>query len=176
MNKAVFLDRDGTLNVEVDYLHECDKLRLIEGTTEALRLLKSEGYLLIVISNQSGVGRGYFTRRDVDMVNEYMNNILKAQGAGIDAFYYCPHVEKDNCQCRKPNVGLYLKAAADFDIDFTQSYMVGDKETDILASFKLGTGYGLVLSGHDIEQDIIKKYDGHCYANLMDFARQLKGN
>ena len=174
MNKAVFLDRDGTLNVEVDYLHECGKLRLIEGTAKALRILKEEGYLLIVISNQSGVGRGYFTSDDVDKVNDYMNALLDGQGAALDAFYYCPHTEKDNCRCRKPKTGLYLKAAKDFDIDFKQSYMAGDKETDILASFELGTDYALLMSGHDIEQEILEKYKGHCYAKLLDFAEYVK--
>ena len=174
MNKAIFLDRDGTLNVEVNYLHECEKLRLIEGTAQALKLLKSEGYLLIVISNQSGIGRGYFTSEDVDRVNSYMNELLERQGVRLDAFYYCPHLEKDNCLCRKPKTGLYLKAARDFDIDFGQSYMVGDKESDILGALKLGSGYALVMSGHDIKKDVIEKYKGHCYANLFEFARKLK--
>ena len=175
MNKAVFLDRDGTLNVEVDYLHECEKLRLIDNTAEALKLLRAAGYLLIVISNQSGVGRGYFTCDDVDKINNRMNELLGVQGIQLDAFYYCPHKAEDGCTCRKPDTGLYLRAARDFDIDFACSYMVGDKEADILPALKLGAGYGLVLSGHSVAPEIIEKYKANCFANLMEFAKSIEG-
>lgn len=173
MKKAVFLDRDGTINEEVNYLHECHKLKFIPGTMEALRLLKEKGYLLIVVTNQSGVGRGYFSKEDVDRVHEYMNDLLRTEGAEIDGFYYCPHVEEDKCACRKPQTGLYLKAQEDFNIDFRQSYMVGDKITDILAAEKLGCGVGLVLSGHDISESYQKQYGEHCYRDLLEFARAL---
>ena len=173
MKKAIFLDRDGTINVEVNYLHECDKMKFIEGSVEALALLKKKGYLLIVITNQSGVGRGYFPLEDVEEVNAYMNQFLKEADAEIDAFYCCPHVEADECDCRKPKAGLYLRAAADYDIDLEQSYMVGDKVTDILAAENLKCGYALVLSGHEIDKKYLKQYQGHCYDNLLEFAQAL---
>lgn len=173
MKKAVFLDRDGTINEEVDYLHECDKLRFIPGTEEALRILKEKGYLLIVVTNQSGVGRGYYPMEDVYKVHRYMNELLKESNAQIDGFYCCPHVEEDHCGCRKPETGMYLEAQKDFDIDLKQSYMVGDKVTDILAAKKLGCGVGLLLSGHDINEEYRIQYEKDCYRDLLEFARAL---
>lgn len=173
MKKAVFLDRDGTINEEVNYLHECDKMKFIAGAEEALKLLKEKGYLLIVVTNQSGVGRGYFSVEDVDRVHEYMNEQLRAGGTEIDGFYYCPHTQEDKCSCRKPMTGLYRKAQTDFDIDMNQSYMVGDKITDILAAKELGCGVGLVLSGHDIDEECRRQYGAWCYRDLLEFARSL---
>lgn len=173
MTKAVFLDRDGTINEEVDYLHECDKMKFIPGTKEALRLLKEKGYLLIVITNQSGVGRGYYSLEDVERLHQYMNELLKEDGAEIDGFYCCPHVEKDKCSCRKPATGLYLKAQKDFDVDMKQSYMVGDKVTDILAAEELGCRVGLLFSGHTISEVYRKQYEKECYENLLEFAKAV---
>ena len=174
MNKAIFLDRDGTLNVEVDYLHEPDKLRLIDGVPEALNIFRDLGYKLIVISNQSGIGRGYFGHEDVDKVNTCMNEILAGYSVQIDAFYYCPHIESDNCNCRKPKTGLYERAVADWNIDVSLSYMAGDKESDVLAARKIGCGYGLLLCGHDISESVKERYSGHIYKDLLDFAYSLK--
>lgn len=173
MNKAIFLDRDGTINVEVDYLHECKKLEFVPGAVEALMILQNKGYKLIVITNQSGVGRGYFPIEDVYKVNEYMSQLLSEQGVTIDDFYCCPHTEKDNCQCRKPQPGMYLKAAKEHDVDFSKSYMVGDKITDVQAAFELGCGFGLVLSGHDIKMEYQEQYNGHCYKDLLEFAKSI---
>lgn len=173
MNRAVFLDRDGTVNVDVGYLHEKEKLRFIEGVPEALSMFKAMGYKLIVISNQSGIGRGYFGKEDVETLHHYINEMLMARNARIDAFYYCPHTQEDHCVCRKPQTGLFDRAARDWDIDMGASYMVGDKESDIIAAHKLGCGYGLVLSGHTMEETVLRKYEGHIYKNLLDFARHL---
>lgn len=173
MNKAIFLDRDGTINVEVDYLHECDKLSFLPGAVEALQLLQKKGYKLIVITNQSGVGRGYFSMEDVDKVNNYMAELLSKEGVLIEDFYCCPHVEADHCPCRKPQPYLYQKAAKEHQIDFTQSYMVGDKYTDIQAAFELDCGYGMVLSGHSIDEKILQKYEGHVYKDLLEFAKAI---
>lgn len=141
MERAVFLDRDGTINVDVDYLHEPDKLVFIDGTIEALALLKAKGYRLIVISNQSGIGRGYFGAPAVERLHAYMNSILQEHSAAIDAFYYCPHIEQDRCTCRKPQTGLIDRAAAEWDIDLQRSYMVGDKEADVMTAVKIGRAH-----------------------------------
>lgn len=176
MNKAIFLDRDGTINVEVDYLHEKEKLRFIAGVPEALARLKKMGYKLVVISNQSGIGRGYYCKEEVDILHKYMNTLLIRQEAEIDAFYYCPHVEGDNCNCRKPKTGMLEHAAKDLNIALEQSYMVGDKETDVLTGIKAGCKYGLVLSGHTISEEIQKKYKGHIYKDLRDFVHYMGEN
>ena len=173
MKKAIFLDRDGTINVEVDYLHETDKLEFIDGTIEALALLKKHGYKLIVISNQSGIGRGYFGARDVERLHEYMNRVLQKHNAAIDAFYYCPHVEQDRCACRKPRTGLIDRAVAEWDIDLSCSYMVGDREKDVLTAVNAGCGYGLILSGHLVSDTLQEKYKSHLYKDLWDFAQHI---
>lgn len=172
-NKAIFLDRDGTLNEEVDYLHEWQKMVLIPGTVEALKILQEKGYLLVVVTNQSGVARGYFTMKEVDEVNQYMSQCLEKEGVHIERFYCCPHGASDGCQCRKPQPHMYLQAAKDFNIDVTQSYLVGDKISDIQAAFSMNAGFGLVLSGHDIEEQWIQKYRNHCYKNLLEFAESI---
>lgn len=171
--KAIFLDRDGTLNVEVDYLHEREKMELIPGTVEALRILQDKGYLLIVVTNQSGVARGYFTMREVNEVNEYMEECLSKDGILIQKFYCCPHGANDQCNCRKPKTGLYEQAIKEYNIDASRSYLVGDKVTDILAAEPLGAKYGLLLSGHDIEQELLEKYQDSCYSNLLEFAQSI---
>lgn len=173
MNKAIFLDRDGTLNVEVDYLHETDKLVFIDGTFQALRLLKAHGYKLIVISNQSGIGRGYYKKQDVEQLHHYMNAILSRHHAAIDAFYYCPHVEQDKCLCRKPHTGLIERAVAEWNIDLEQSYMVGDKESDLMTAFNAGCKYALVLSGHPISETLQDRYKKYLFQNLWDFAQRI---
>ena len=173
MERAVFLDRDGTINVDVDYLHETDKLKFIDGAVEALALLKKHGYRLIVISNQSGIGRGYFGVQDVERLHGYMNRILQRHDAAIDAFYYCPHVEQDGCACRKPRTGLIERAVAEWNIDLSGSYMVGDNETDVMTAVNAGCGYGLVLSGHAVSDALREKYRGHLYENLWEFAQYI---
>lgn len=168
------MDRDGTINVDVDYLHEPDKLVFIDGTVEALALLKEQGYKLIVISNQSGIGRGYFGVRDVEQLHAYMNHILQKHNAVIDAFYYCPHVDQDRCTCRKPRTGLIDRAVEEWDIDLRRSYMVGDKETDVMTAVNAGCRYGLLLSGHTVPGALRKKYRDGLYRNLWDFARHIR--
>lgn len=173
MEKAIFLDRDGTINVDVDYLHEPDKLEFINGAVEALALLKCQGYRLIVISNQSGIGRGYFREQDVERLHAYMNSILQGHNAAIDAFYYCPHVEQDGCTCRKPRTGLIGRAVAEWGIDLTRSYMVGDREADVMTAINAGCRYGLLLSGHAVPDALREKYKGCLYKNLWEFARHV---
>lgn len=173
MEKAVFLDRDGTINVDVDYLHEPDQLKFIDGAVEALALLKAQGFKLIVISNQSGIGRGYFGAQDVERLHAYMNTILQRNNAAIDAFYYCPHVEQDKCTCRKPRTGLIDRAVAEWNIDLSGSYMVGDREKDVLTAVNAGCSYGLVLSGHAVSDILQEKYKDNLYPNLWYFAQHI---
>lgn len=176
MNKAIFLDRDGTINVDVDYLHETDRLRFIPGVPEALTRLKRMGYYLIVISNQSGIGRNYFGREDVERLHVYMNARLEELGVRIDAFYYCPHVEADHCTCRKPETGMFVQAAGEWNLNMSDSYMVGDRETDILASRELGCRYALLMSGKPVGQELLERYAGCVYKDLLDFALHLEKN
>jgi D-glycero-D-manno-heptose 1,7-bisphosphate phosphatase len=167
MNKhtAIFLDRDGTINEEVGYLDSIDKLKLFANTAKAIRLINDSGMKAVVITNQSGVARGYFTEDFVRTVHSHIQKTLQEKGAVIDAFYYCPHHPTDgigtylqSCVCRKPEAGMLIRASQEMDIDLTRSYTVGDMLKDIQVARKVGakgvlvkTGYGL----NTIEKDLI---------------------
>ena len=141
MNKAAFFDRDGTINVDTGYLYEPEKLKFIPGVPELIRKYNDEGYLVIVITNQSGIARGMFTVEQMERFNEYMNQRLQNEyGAHIDAFYYCPHLPEitGECDCRKPKPGLFLRAIQEHNIDPTQSVSYGDSERDKIASLAAG--------------------------------------
>ena len=145
LNKVVFLDRDGTLNEEVNYLHKPEDMKLLPGVPQALKKLKDAGYKLIVVTNQAGVARGYYTEEDVKILHQYMNQLLEKEGAEIDAFYYCPHhpvhgigAYKKVCNCRKPGTGMFEMAEKDFPVDRAASYMIGDKRIDAQAGKNFG--------------------------------------
>lgn len=152
---AIFLDRDGTINEDPGYISDPDKLELIPGAGEALSLLQKIGYLLIVISNQSGIARGLMTAQDVDKVNERLNSLLKKYDVKIDEFYYCPaHPDfstKEECECRKPSIKLLNEAVKKFDIDLKKSYFVGDLVSDIQCGKNAGIKTILVRTGKGVE-------------------------
>jgi len=154
-NPAVFLDRDGTINEEVGYLSRLDLLKLIPGTPEAIRLINEAGMITVVVTNQSGVARGYFSEDFVETVHRRINEMLQEQGARIDRFYFCPHHPvygngpyKIACSCRKPESGLFLRASEELDIDLARSYVVGDMLKDIDAGKRVGARGVLVRTGY----------------------------
>ena len=130
MNKAVFLDRDGTINVDKNYLYKIEDWEFIDGVIEGLQILQRLGFKLIVITNQSGIARGYYTEQDAIKIFDYMINELAKKGIKIEKVYYCPHVGNE-CDCRKPKLGLFYQAQKDFDIDFSHSFAIGDKLRDL---------------------------------------------
>ena len=154
--RAVFLDRDGTLNEDPGYLGNPEDLILFPDTGPSLSLLKNKNhFLLIVISNQSGIARGLISDADVVSVNNELNKKLSEFNVQIDAFYYCPfHPDfnsEDECACRKPSPKMIIDAASDFNIDLSKSYMVGDSELDILAGINAGVKTVLVNTGYGTE-------------------------
>ena len=115
--RAVFTDRDGTLNPDFHYLSEPDRYEFLPGVVEGIRLLREHGFLVICVTNQSGVGRGYFTRERLEEIHARIRDRLKPHGTEIDAFYYCPHRPEDGCRCRKPSTELFERAVAEWGID-----------------------------------------------------------
>jgi D-sedoheptulose 7-phosphate isomerase len=149
---ACFLDRDGTINIDKGYVYKIEDLELIPGVIEALKLLQKK-YLLIVVTNQSGVERGYYTKEDVEKFHRYLYYILSKEGVYIDDFYYCPYLEGE---CRKPNPGMLLEAAKDWNIDLKNSYMIGDKTSDIEAGKNAGCKT-IIIGKEDITADYSAK-------------------
>lgn len=153
--RAVFLDRDGTLNIEKDYLHRPDDFQFVPGAPEAIRLLKDAGFMVIVVTNQSGVARGYFGPAEVETLHCHIQELLAGYGTRIDAFYYCPHHPAEgvgayrvNCDCRKGQPGMLLTAALEHHLDLANSFMIGDKAIDVEAGARAGCRTILVATGY----------------------------
>jgi D-glycero-D-manno-heptose 1,7-bisphosphate phosphatase len=145
---AVFLDRDGTLNVEKGYVHLPKDWEWIPGAPEALRRFRRMGYKIVVVSNQSGVARGYYSSRDVEIFHRWIAKECARRGARVDAFYFCPHGPGDGCACRKPKPGMILRAARKLKIDLSRSWMIGDHVRDVEAGQAAGVKPLFVLTGH----------------------------
>ena len=145
MNKAIFLDRDGTINVEKDYLHRKEDFEFIEGVPQALKLFREKGYLLILTTNQSGIARGYYSLEDMESLHEYMQEELRKYNAQFDDIFFCPHhpdavVEEYHvdCDCRKPKTGMFERAIEKYNINIRDSYAIGDRERDLIPAEQLG--------------------------------------
>jgi D-glycero-D-manno-heptose 1,7-bisphosphate phosphatase len=141
--KAAFIDRDGTLIEEVNFLSRLEDLRFFSYTAEAIRLLRESGFLIVVVTNQSGVGRGIFEEAAMHLIHAHIQADLE-----LDAFYFCPHLPTDKCACRKPNTGMIEQAAKNFAIDLENSWMIGDKAIDVETGFNAEIKTALVLTGY----------------------------
>lgn len=153
MNKACFLDRDGVVIEEMDYLSDPAKAILIDGAADAIKQLHEKKFKIIVVSNQSGIARGYFSEQTLLAINKRIEELLAESGATIDAWYHCPHHPKGKlpdysmeCSCRKPAPGMLLKAAQEHNIDLSRSAMIGDKTSDLEAGFKAGCPVGILVA------------------------------
>lgn len=183
MDRVVFLDRDGTINEEVEYLHRPQDLRLLPGAAEAIGRLRKNGLSIVVVTNQAGVARGYYEEEDVIRLHRYLNERLKEQGTLIDHFFYCPHHPEHgigkyltDCQCRKPKTGLFAMAEAFYQVDKAHSYMVGDKLLDVEAGRRygvrpvlVGTGYGKELASDMTEEEKKRSFE-HYAPDLLAAA------
>jgi histidinol-phosphate phosphatase family protein len=148
-DRAVFLDRDGTLIDDVGYIADPEDVRLVPGAAEALRALRDAGFRLVVVSNQSGLGRGLITQEQADAVHHRFVEELGRAGAQIDAAYYCPHTPEERCACRKPLPGLLLDAARELGLDLERSFMVGNSDVDVAAGEAAGARAILLADGTD---------------------------
>jgi len=180
---AVFLDRDGTINREVNYLSSPQQLELLPGAIEGLRMLREAGFKLVVVTNQAGVARGYFGEEDVRRIHRRLEGLLSAGGAGVDAFYYCPHHPDGKgdyrkvCPNRKPGTGMFERAAADLGLDLGNSFIVGDNVTDLIPGEQLGCRTVLVRTGYGQSMLDTGALDGssvsHVAADLLDAANWI---
>ena len=155
MTRAVFLDRDGTLNEEVGHITRPEGLRLIPNAARALRLLSEHNFTLIVITNQSAVARGLLTEEELQMINLKLQTELASEGACVEAIYYCPHhpegeveLYRKSCGCRKPEPGMLVQASKDFGISLAESFVIGDRYYDMEMAHAVGAKGVLVLTGH----------------------------
>jgi D-glycero-D-manno-heptose 1,7-bisphosphate phosphatase len=143
--KAAFIDRDGTLIEEVNFLSNVDDLRVFPFTYDAVKSLKDAGFLIIVVTNQSGIGRGVYGEAEMNQIHDEMQLQLDNM---IDAFYFCPHLPCDGCSCRKPSLGMIESAMQDFAIDIPNSWMIGDKKIDVETGKNAGTRSAMVMTGY----------------------------
>ena len=154
MDRAVFLDRDGTINEEMGYVNHLDRFVLLPGVAAAIKRIKESGLKAVVVTNQSGAARGYFSATFVDEVHTQMHRALAREGAFLDGVYTCTHApaaEGDHepaCDCRKPQIGLLLQAARDLSLDLARSYVVGDRFQDVETARRAGARAVLVLTGY----------------------------
>lgn len=149
MAKAVFFDRDDTLILNKHYMHDPKDIEYLEDTFSSLKSLQNAGYLLFIITNQSGIGRGMFALEDMQNVHDKMLQDFTKQGITISEIKYCPHAPEDNCNCRKPNPSLINEVIKKYDIDLDVSYMIGDKDIDALAGINAGIN-GVILGDSKI--------------------------
>lgn len=159
MKHAVFLDRDGTINVEKEYLYRAEEFEFIPGVPEAIRLLNQAGLMVVVVTNQSGIARGFYTEEDVEALHRHISSELARFGAHVDAWLYCPHHPAGRgsyalpCDCRKPLPGMLKDAARRYGIDLQNSTMIGDKLADIEAGQAAGCRTILVRTGYGAEEE-----------------------
>jgi D-glycero-D-manno-heptose 1,7-bisphosphate phosphatase len=184
MKKAVFLDRDGTINKEVNYLSHPGQIELISGSAEGIKLLNENGFTVVVITNQSGVARGIIEEEKLPLIKDRLCSLLEERGAKIDGYYYCPHypdgkIEKFavKCDCRKPEPGMLRKAAEDLDIELKGSYVVGDKVCDVVLGKNVGAVSIMVKTGYgESEAENYEPSPDYTADNLFDAAQWIIKN
>lgn len=180
MKRAVFLDRDGTINIEKEYLYQASDFEFIPGAPEAIRLLNQAGIMVVVVTNQSGVARGYYTENDVENLHRHIALELERSGAHVDAWLYCPHHPAGRgsyalpCNCRKPLPGMLQEAAVRYDIDLGNSAMIGDKLADIEAGGAAGCRTILVRTGYGINNERLVGTNTAVCDDLLSAVKSLQ--
>lgn len=178
--KAAFLDRDGVINKDKAYVHRWEDFEFVPGAIDGMRRLQDAGYALVIVTNQSGLARGYYTEAQYQALTEALQQELAGQGVKLDGVYHCPHHPKGSvpelaidCDCRKPEPGLLLQAARELGLSLTESLMVGDKASDIEAARAAGVGRAYLVQSDNPESGAVPvQADGH-FASLLDCTTQL---
>ena len=180
--KAIFLDRDGTVVENVGYAHAPDQMKLLPGAADAVAEFRRRGYLVVLITNQSGIGRGYFSEADLHAMHDKLGQDMADAGAELDGIYYCPHSPVEDpqcgepCPCRKPKPGMLLKASKDLEIALAASYMVGDSPCDVRAGNAAGCRTGLLVSP-GVDPESADRHGADFVVNrLMDIPAILDGH
>jgi len=145
--KAIILDRDGTLIEDKDYAYKLEDFELLPGVIEGLKILQ-KNFLLFIVTNQSGIGRGYYTDREFHKFNDHLIGILKENQIRIERTYYCPHVKEDNCECKKPKIKYIREIIDGWNVDINNSWVIGDHPSDILFGINAGSKTAYLISGH----------------------------
>ena len=168
---AVFVDRDGTLIEDEDFLSDPGKMRVYDFTREALELLRDRGFLIVVVTNQSGVARGLLDESNIESIHLALSKSLSGL---IDGYYYCPHGPDDGCRCRKPALGMIEDALRDLTIDILNSWIIGDKRIDLETGFNAGMGTALVMTGYG-EQEVgeLDRMPDIVADNILEAAREI---
>ncbi|ODS24537.1 D,D-heptose 1,7-bisphosphate phosphatase [Candidatus Endobugula sertula] len=169
--RVAFLDRDGVINRDAGYIYKTDEFELTSGCIQALQILQRKGYELIIVTNQSGIARGYYSEEDYQKLTSWYRQLLADHGVFIKDVLHCPHGPDDGCPCRKPACGLFVKAAEKYTIDFDQSLVVGDKLSDIEAAKKMDIHQCYLLSTDSLN-DFTEEYK--VVGSLLECAKQLK--
>ncbi|MGB1345149.1 MAG: D-glycero-alpha-D-manno-heptose-1,7-bisphosphate 7-phosphatase [Amylibacter sp.] len=178
MQPAAFLDRDGVLNLDNGYPFRIDDIVFLPNILPALKILSQRKYMIFIITNQSGIARGYFTEKEFLTIMDYIKNYFSVNGVHVDGIYYCPHhplfgtSKERNCECRKPKPGMINNAKEEYNIDLKKSLLVGDNKSDIMAGVNAGipNRYLLVDNNKHIETE---KYDYHVAGTLLDAVQNF---
>jgi len=168
--RALFLDRDGVINVDHGYVSKIEDFEFSEGIFSLLKLFRDAGYLLFIITNQSGIGRGYYKESDFQTLTEWMMQEFKARGITIEKVFYCPHTPDTKCHCRKPDTGMIEQAFSEYSIDLEHSWMIGDKVSDITLAENAGIGKSIYIGEKTLTQATLS------FASVNDCARYFQEN
>lgn len=165
-NKAIFLDRDGTLIKDKNFLANIKDIKIFKNAFTALKKLQQQGFLLFIVSNQSGISRGYFTKEKAEEINEEIKNIFAKKNILFTDIFFCPHKPEDNCRCRKPAIKLFLQAQKKYKINFKSSYIIGDKVSDMQAGKNIKAKTVLVLTGYG-KKSYLELKEKKCHADFV---------
>ncbi len=168
--KALFLDRDGIINVDHGYVSKIDDFEFVEGIFDLIRIFADAGYLIFVVTNQSGIGRGYYTQEKFETLTRWMIQTFHANDIEIKEVQYCPHIPQENCQCRKPNIGMIKNILANHDIDLNSSWMIGDKQSDIDLAHNADIGSSIAVGKRTI------KNSTYSFESILHCKKYLEEN
>ena len=170
MTKALFLDRDGIINVDHGYVSKIEDFQFIEGIFDLVKYFSNANYLIFIVTNQSGIGRGYYKEKDFSLLTKWMLKKFLEHTINITQVYHCPHSPKENCHCRKPEAGMIEEATKTYSIDLLNSWIIGDKQSDINLTLNAGIGHSIAIS-----QSKIQNAD-YIFPSILEFNHFLEAN